>query len=119
MKITGVNAFALSIPLKNMPARGIGQLLGQRQVAVLGHSAEEADEVAEARAAPATRRHEERGQALGEVAPAGGHCGGQAGCLHVGLRAGEVYLDPSVLLRYAVLKPTRRPGPAPRAGAGG
>jgi len=60
-----------------------------------------------------------RGQVLGEVAPAGGHCGGQVGCLHVGLRAGDAYLDPTILISRAVLKPTRRPGPAPRGDGAG
>jgi len=60
-----------------------------------------------------------RGEILGLVAATGGHCGGAAGCLHVGLRAGDDYLDPTVLLGRAVLRPTRRPGPAPRAGGGG
>ena len=61
----------------------------------------------------------ERGQPLGVVAPGGGHCGSAAGCLHVGLRDGDAYLDPTVLLNRAVLKPTRRPGPAPRGDDGG
>ena len=48
-----------------------------------------------------------RGQALGTLAAMGGHCGGAAGCLHVGLRRADAYLDPSSLLgsRPAVLKP--------------
>lgn len=56
-----------------------------------------------------------RGQVLGSVAPAGGHCGGASGCLHVGLRDGVRYLDPTRLLARAVLKPTRRPAPRPPA----
>jgi murein DD-endopeptidase MepM/ murein hydrolase activator NlpD len=47
------------------------------------------------------------GDVIGRVAAAGGHCGGGRGCLHVGLRAGEAYLDPRNLLSRppAVLKP--------------
>lgn len=46
------------------------------------------------------------GQLIGTVAPSGGHCGGIARCLHIGLRAGDTYLDPMMLLRRpAVLKP--------------
>ena len=45
------------------------------------------------------------GQVLGRVAGHGSHCAGR--CLHLGLRIGDVYLDPmSVLPRpWAVLKP--------------
>lgn len=51
------------------------------------------------------------GTLLGAVAVAGGHCGGAAGCLHVGLRADRAYLDPTILVgrRPAVLKPLHRP----------
>ncbi len=52
------------------------------------------------------------GDVIGSVAAAGGHCGGDRGCLHVGLRAssgpgGPVYLDPLSIVerRPAVLKP--------------
>lgn len=47
------------------------------------------------------------GQLLGSLTDHGGHCAGR--CLHLGLRIGEVYLDPmSVLPRPpAVLKPLR------------
>jgi murein DD-endopeptidase MepM/ murein hydrolase activator NlpD len=46
------------------------------------------------------------GDTLGTVAALGGHCGGLAGCLHVGLLRGETYLDPLVLVRRpSVLKP--------------
>jgi murein DD-endopeptidase MepM/ murein hydrolase activator NlpD len=47
------------------------------------------------------------GQQIGTVAVAGGHCGGAAGCLHVGLRTDAGYLDPLSLVRPppAVLKP--------------
>lgn len=49
------------------------------------------------------------GQLLGTVALLGGHCGGFHGCLHVGLRTDDRYLDPLSLLerRPAVLKPLR------------
>ena len=60
-----------------------------------------------------------RGELLGAVAPSGGHCGGSAGCVHVGLRDDDRYLDPARLLARAVLKPTRRPDPGPPAGAAG
>lgn len=43
------------------------------------------------------------GMPIGVVASAGGHCGGT--CVHVGLRRGEDYLDPLLLLRVPVLKP--------------
>lgn len=65
-----------------------------------------------------------RGQLLGWATPSGGHCGG-AGCVHVGLRDGEAYRDPAVLLGRAVLlgtavlKPLRRRAPGPPGGAGG
>lgn len=54
------------------------------------------------------------GDTLGTVAALGGHCGGLAGCLHIGLLRGETYLDPLVLLRRpSVLKPlTGTPRPA-------
>ncbi|MHB8794085.1 MAG: murein hydrolase activator EnvC family protein [Candidatus Nanopelagicales bacterium] len=57
------------------------------------------------------------GQEIGRLAASGGHCGGIEGCLHVGLRAGDAYLDPLRLLRPrpVVLKPAggpRRPRPA-------
>jgi murein DD-endopeptidase MepM/ murein hydrolase activator NlpD len=46
------------------------------------------------------------GDTIGTVAPMGGHCGGLAGCLHVGLLRGETYLDPLALFhRPSVLKP--------------
>lgn len=46
------------------------------------------------------------GDLLGRVADLGGHCGGLAGCLHVGLLRGSTYLDPVVLFRRpSVLKP--------------
>ncbi len=52
------------------------------------------------------------GQVIGTVVAAGGHCGGERGCLHIGLRATSgagpaFYLDPLSLLerRPAVLKP--------------
>lgn len=48
-----------------------------------------------------------QGQPIGTVAVAGGHCGGAVGCLHVGLRTDDHYLDPRSLIarRPAVLKP--------------
>lgn len=53
--------------------------------------------------------HVDVGTVLGVVPSAeasGGHCA-DAGCIHIGLRRGAAYLDPSVLLtrRPAVLKP--------------
>ena len=39
------------------------------------------------------------GDALGELATGSGHCGGVPSCLHWGLRRGEDYLDPMLLLR--------------------
>lgn len=46
------------------------------------------------------------GQIIGLLAAAGGHCGGRAGCLHIGLLRGAEYLDPLTLLApRAVLKP--------------
>lgn len=46
------------------------------------------------------------GDLIGVVAPRGGHCGGEAGCLHIGLIDGTRYLDPLVLFRRtAVLRP--------------
>ncbi|MDO8307353.1 MAG: peptidoglycan DD-metalloendopeptidase family protein [Actinomycetota bacterium] len=55
------------------------------------------------------------GQQIGRLAVSGGHCGGLVGCLHVGLRAGDTYLDPLRLLRppSIVLKPVGAPR-APR-----
>ncbi len=49
------------------------------------------------------------GQVIGRVAPGAGHCGGEPLCLHWGLRRGEAYLDPRLLIRpgYAVLLPGR------------
>jgi murein DD-endopeptidase MepM/ murein hydrolase activator NlpD len=41
----------------------------------------------------------EAGDPLGAVAPGVGHCGGVPSCLHWGLRRGEDYLDPMLLLR--------------------
>ena len=51
-----------------------------------------------------------QGQVLGRLADSGGHCGAAAvggGCLHVGLRDGLRYWDPTVLLGHPaiVLKP--------------
>jgi murein DD-endopeptidase MepM/ murein hydrolase activator NlpD len=57
------------------------------------------------------------GQAIGAVAGVGGHCGGDLGCIHVGLRQAHRYLDPTPFLTPAVLKTLRRPpegGPAGR-----
>ncbi len=44
---------------------------------------------------------------IGIVAATGGHCGGVAGCVHVGLRTDVRYVDPMILIgrRPAVLKP--------------
>lgn len=54
------------------------------------------------------------GDVLGTVAASGGHCGGLAGCLHVGLLQGDRYLDPMTLFRRpAVLKPLGNPHPPP------
>ena len=55
------------------------------------------------------------GQQIGVVAVTGGHCGGARGCLHVGLRTDDGYLDPLSLVRRppAVLKPLRQ---RPRSG---
>ncbi len=39
------------------------------------------------------------GDALGRLAPGAGHCGGVLSCLHWGLRRGDDYLDPMLLLR--------------------
>ena len=41
----------------------------------------------------------EAGDPLGVIAPGVGHCGGVPSCLHWGLRRGEDYLDPMLLLR--------------------
>jgi murein DD-endopeptidase MepM/ murein hydrolase activator NlpD len=51
--------------------------------------------------------HVEAGALLGVVASNGGHCAGI--CLHLGLKAGDAYRDPMLLLRRqpAVLKPAR------------
>jgi murein DD-endopeptidase MepM/ murein hydrolase activator NlpD len=38
------------------------------------------------------------GDVLGWVAPGSGHCGGDPACVHWGLRRGDTYLDPRVLL---------------------
>ncbi len=38
------------------------------------------------------------GAAIGVVAARGGHCGGEAGCVHVGLRSTDGYLDPLRLI---------------------
>ena len=52
------------------------------------------------------------GDPIGTVAAHGGHCGGLAGCMHVGLLRGEDYLDPLLLLRRpSVLKPLKALGP--------
>ena len=47
------------------------------------------------------------GDVIGTLAATGGHCGGEAGCLHIGLRTATGYLDPMTLIgrRPAVLKP--------------
>lgn len=45
------------------------------------------------------------GEVIGSVAESGGHCGGGAGCLHIGLRTDSVYLDPLTFQRRVVLKP--------------
>jgi murein DD-endopeptidase MepM/ murein hydrolase activator NlpD len=47
------------------------------------------------------------GERIGEVAAAGGHCGGEVGCLHVGLRDAHHYRDPTPLLASALLKTLR------------
>jgi len=56
------------------------------------------------------------GQVIGTVAAHGGHCGGDAGCVHVGLRSVDGYLDPLKLItrRPAVLKPRSSAGASPR-----
>ena len=57
------------------------------------------------------------GQQIGLVAEAGGHCGGEAGCVHVGLRDSHGYRDPTPLLANALLKTLRHrrgDGPAGR-----
>jgi murein DD-endopeptidase MepM/ murein hydrolase activator NlpD len=58
------------------------------------------------------------GQVIGVVAARGGHCGGDAGCVHVGLRSPDGYLDPLRLIMRlpAVLKPRRSLGTGPRMG---
>ena len=47
------------------------------------------------------------GDVIGTLAGTGGHCGGEAGCLHIGLRTSTGYLDPMSLISRvpAVLKP--------------
>ena len=47
------------------------------------------------------------GDVIGTLAATGGHCGGEAGCLHIGLRTATGYLDPMSLISRApaVLKP--------------
>jgi murein DD-endopeptidase MepM/ murein hydrolase activator NlpD len=53
------------------------------------------------------------GDVLGTVAASGGHCGGLAGCLHIGLLRGDRYLDPMTLFRRpAILKPLGFPPPS-------
>lgn len=53
------------------------------------------------------------GALLGHVAASGGHCGGLAGCLHLGLKRGDEYLDPLLLVRRpAILVPLEPPGSA-------
>lgn len=50
------------------------------------------------------------GSLLGHLAESGGHCGGRAGCLHLGLKRGDEYLDPLLLIRRpAVLVPLDPP----------
>lgn len=58
-------------------------------------------------ASVAVGQHVAAGDLLGTVAATGGHCGGQHGCLHVGLRTDSGYLDPATLVARvpAVLKP--------------
>ncbi len=60
------------------------------------------------------------GEVIGIVAARGGHCGGDAGCVHVGLRSADGYLDPLRLItrRPAVLKPLRSLGAGPRVSQG-
>jgi len=54
------------------------------------------------------------GQRIGLVAAMGGHCGGEVGCVHVGLRDSHGYRDPTPLLSNALLKTLRhRRGDAP------
>jgi len=57
------------------------------------------------------------GEIVGVVAESGGHCGGTAGCLHVGLRDAQGYRDPTPWLSTVVLKnlpPPPAGGPAGR-----
>ena len=58
------------------------------------------------------------GDLLGTVAAVGGHCGGVAGCVHVGLRDSVSYRDPMSVLgrRPAVLKPWAAARSRPRIG---
>lgn len=63
------------------------------------------------------------GDLLGHVAASGGHCGGLAGCLHLGLKRGDEYLDPLLLVRRpAVLVPLHAPtqpsAPSPASARG-
>jgi len=51
------------------------------------------------------------GQEVGVVADFGGHCGGRLGCVHVGLRDGDSYRDPTPWLTTVALK-TLPPRPA-------
>lgn len=57
------------------------------------------------------------GQVLGRLRDGGGHCGAQV-CLHWGLRRGERYLDPLLLMRPArpVLLPVPSAEPLPATG---
>lgn len=49
-----------------------------------------------------------RGQALGTLAGAGGHCGRAPHCLHLGIKQDGRYLDPGAFLTqgHVILKPT-------------
>ena len=60
------------------------------------------------------------GDPIGVLAASGGHCGGTAGCLHVGVRTVAGYVDPLRLMgrRPAVLKPARSVRSGPRVGEG-
>ena len=48
------------------------------------------------------------GDVIGILSATGGHCGGAVGCVHIGLRTADGYLDPLSLIgrRPAVLKPS-------------